>query len=239
MPETPRIGSRPVARFHASPIDVTLLSERVYLSLRQEIFSQTLRPGFRLDLRDIAAAYETSVAPVRHALARLHEEGLVEIAPRRGTFVSRIGADDVREIFQIRRMIEVGAVEALEARLPRELGEQMATVVEQMEALADGEGFRDYSTYIRLDADFHRIPLAALGNARMLRLYEGLHAHIHVARGLYAVAVKRATATLAEHRSIWDGYQNQDAEATKRALTVHLANAEADLLRRLEAPNGG
>ncbi|HVC33134.1 MAG TPA: GntR family transcriptional regulator [Chloroflexota bacterium] len=228
------VGASRVAHVRASPIDATLLSERVYVSLREEIFRQALRPGFRLDVRDIASAYDTSVAPVRHALARLHEEGLVEIAPRRGTFVSRVGPRDVREIFQIRRMIETGAVQVLGARLPAEASEKLAVVIEQMEALAEGESFRDYDAYIRLDAEFHRIPLAALANARLLRLYEGLHAHIHVARGLYPVASKRASSTLAEHRAIWAAYQEHDVSAARQALLTHLENAEADLRRRLD-----
>lgn len=228
------LGRRAASRYSVPPIDVSSLSERVYASLREEIFCQTLRPGSRLDVHGIADAYNTSVAPVRQALARLHEDGLIEIQPRRGTFVSKIGRSDVREIFEIRRIIELGAVDILGARLPAATADELANVAREMEALEDGDDFRDYSAYIRLDMVFHRLPLAALTNHRLLHIYDGLHAHIHVARGLYPSASKRASATLAEHRSIQDGWESNNVDATKRALLSHLENAEADLLQHLE-----
>lgn len=226
-------GKPGASRLRVASIDVSLLSERVYAALREDIFRQVLRPGQRLDVREIAAACDVSAAPVRQALARLGEEGLVEIAPRRGTFVTRIGPDGIREIFQIRRLIETGVVDVVRATLPSAVEEGLASLLDQMEALAEGDSFRDYASFIQLDAEFHRAPLTALANQRLLRLYDSLHAHIHVARGLYSRPGKRAAATLAEHRAIWHGFQRHSIESTKEAILSHLANAEADLVGQI------
>jgi DNA-binding GntR family transcriptional regulator len=214
-------------------IDVSLLSERVYRALREDIFRRVLLPATRLDVHQLAATYGTSAAPVRHALARLHDEGMVEIQPRRGTFVTPVRPRDVVEVFQIRRIVETGAAELLQARLPPEAGERLIHLVERTEELADGDDFRDYAAYIRLDADFHRLPLGALENPRLLRIFDNLHTHIQIARGLYPASDKRAAATLAEHRAILGAYLGHDVAAVKEAILIHLANGEADLLRRL------
>ncbi|HEX5414230.1 MAG TPA: GntR family transcriptional regulator [Chloroflexota bacterium] len=214
-------------------IDVSLLSDRVYHALREDIFAQTLRPATRLDVHHLASIYGTSAAPVRQALARLHDEGMVEILPRRGTFVTSMRPGDVAEVFQVRRIIELGVADLTAGRLPSDVVERLGRVVALTEALAIGESFRDYASYIQYDAEFHRIPILAIGNGRLLRIFDSLHAHICIARGLYPASNQRATQTLAEHRAIFDAYRAGDATAVKAAILVHLCNGEADLARRL------
>lgn len=225
------------SEFAMARIDVSLLSDRVYRALREDIFRKVLLPAARLDVRDLAAMYGTSAAPVRHALVRLQDEGLVEIQPRRGTFVTRLDLAAVAEVFQIRLMVELGVAERLGARLPDDAALALTSIVEQTEALADGNGFRDYSTYLELDLEFHRVPLRALQNVRLVRLFDSLHTHIHIARGLYPTPNKRAELTLAEHRAILDAYHRRNIADVKAAILEHLANSEADLLHRLE-PRG-
>lgn len=217
-------------------IDISLLSDRIYCALREEIFRQTLRAAARLDVQELASIYGTSVAPVRQALARLHDEGLVEVRPRRGTFVTQFSPRDVAEAFQIRRIIELGAADLLSGCLPAPAKARLREIVARTEDLADGESFRDYAAFIQYDAEFHRVPLHAVDNRRLVRIFDGLHAHITIARGLYPASNKRATATLAEHQAIVDAYQRGDAGAVKSALTVHLLNGENDITRRISEP---
>ncbi len=219
-------------------IDVSLLSDRVYHALREDIFSQTLCAGTRLDVHRLAAIYGTSVAPVRQALARLHDEGMVEIHPRRGTNVTQVRPQDVVEVFQIRRIIELSVADLLAGRLPPDSLDRLRQIIDLTATLADGEGFRDYPTFIQYDAEFHRIPILALDNARLLRIFDGLHAHMSIARGLYPTNDKRATATLAEHRAIFDAYSCGDLVALKGAVLTHLRNSETDLVRRLTDESG-
>ena len=218
-------------------IDISLLSDRIYSALREEIFRQTLRAAARLDVHELAAIYGTSVAPVRQALARLHDEGLVEVRPRRGTYVTQVSQRDVAEAFQIRRIVELGAADLLDGQLPPALLDRLREVVARTEALAVGEGFRDYEAFIQYDAEFHRVPLLAVENRRLIRIFDGLHAHITIARGLYPTSNKRASATLAEHQAILEAYARRDAAAVRAALSVHLTNGEKDITRRLGQPS--
>ena len=85
--------------------------DAVHNSLRQAILNSLLRPGERLDVSELAEKLGVSLTPVRNAVHLLASEGLVEIRPRSGTFVTVVTAEDVRETFDIRCALECLAAE--------------------------------------------------------------------------------------------------------------------------------
>src|SRR5215468_2236701 len=88
-------------------------TERVYADLRRRIRELTLPPGAPLRKEEIAAALGVSRAPVSEAIARLAEEGLVDVFPQHGSFVAPIRAADVRESLFIRSALETEAMRRL------------------------------------------------------------------------------------------------------------------------------
>src|SRR5512136_2843678 len=97
------------------PLDRTDLTERTYAVLKDRILTRRMEPGARVSVPEVASALGVSRTPVNDALKRLANEGLVEIVPRRGTFVTGLTASDVSELFDIRLLIEAHAVEAIVA----------------------------------------------------------------------------------------------------------------------------
>src|SRR6187200_1949486 len=87
------------------------LSDVVANSLREDILAGRLPPGTRLDIGQLSRRFQISRTPIDDGLRRLEDEGLVIVAPRRGTFVAPLDARDLDEVFQIR-----AALEALAAR---------------------------------------------------------------------------------------------------------------------------
>src|SRR5689334_14256979 len=94
-----------------------LISEDIYAALRQRILACELAPGERLEVYHIAQQMGVSYTPVKDALRRLLAEGLISIRPRKGTFVSQIHPDSVRDSFELREAIELKACELLAGRL--------------------------------------------------------------------------------------------------------------------------
>ncbi len=124
----------------------------IYAILRREIVTLRLRPAERLSENELAARFRTSRAPVREALIRLVEDGLIDVRPQRGSFVSRISltamerARFVREALEvaiIRRVADQGVPDAIRAELEH-------AITRQLEARNDPEKFTE------LDDFFHR-----------------------------------------------------------------------------------
>jgi DNA-binding GntR family transcriptional regulator len=103
-----------------------------------------------------------------------------------------------------------------------------------MEALRDGERFRDYESYIKLDEEFHQCIIGLLGNQLISELYEKLRWPVSVVRGLGYSRYQRAQDTVAEHAAIGQAFAVRDIEQARELIRHHLETAEADLLHRVE-----
>ena len=93
-------------------------TDEVYEAMRQAIITRVFKPGERLQVEEISQKLGVSLTPVRHALQQLSTEGLIEIHPRSGTYVSTVSAEDIEETFEFRC--------ALEASLPNERSPESA-----------------------------------------------------------------------------------------------------------------
>ena len=214
-------------------VDVNRLNEQVYEALRDEILKGNLKPGQRLPINTIADHLGISATPVRDAVLHLNTDGLVEIIPRRGTFVSVLKRKNIQEVFDARRIIECAAAER--ATKPQEdVVEQMKKLVNEIASLREDERFRDYRRYIDLDVKFHHCLVELLENKLVTRIYEQLHWPLQVVRMLSYADYHRASGTVSEHQAILQGLVKKDVLEAEVAIRDHLDHAEADLLRRMQ-----
>src|SRR5919199_1438099 len=95
------------------PLHYVDLTEQTYRGLKDKILRGELKPGTQISVPTTALALGVSRTPVNDALKRLANDGLVEIVPRQGTFVTQLTARDVAEIFDMRLMIELYAAEVV------------------------------------------------------------------------------------------------------------------------------
>jgi DNA-binding GntR family transcriptional regulator len=195
------------------------LSQRTYLSLREAILALRYSPGEALRKGDICAALGVSRSPIAEAIARLAQEGLVEVVPQAGTYVARFSMAEIREGAFLREAIEVAAVEVLAPQiaeadlvaLRRNLRLQ-ASLVED----GDGEGF--YAA----DRAMHEIILAATGYRHLVQVAETAWVHVNRARQLVLPLPGRVAETLEEHRAILAALEARDPEAARSAMRTHL-----------------
>lgn len=219
-----------------SPVRRELASTAAYDSLRQAIMSQVFLPGERLNVRDLARDLGVSPTPAKHALGRLASEGLVEIRPRRGTFVTDIRPEDVAETFDLRIALECLAAEkAVERLTPRDVArlDEMLAVLERP-MITEG----DRINHERTNVDLHNFIIERSGNRRLIQLYESLNAHIKIARihRSHERWAARVTDEQAEHREIVDALKARDGERARRALREHIGRAAQNLIEDLRRP---
>jgi GntR family transcriptional regulator, rspAB operon transcriptional repressor len=206
----------------ASPILVTrdqLKTDRVYDALRQQIRTLELAPGSPIRKEEIAAQFGVSRAPVNDAIARLSEEGLVDVFPQHGSFVAKLRADDVREGLFVRMALEVEVIRRATAlRDPALVAELQQNILEQEAALAAG----DLHELYRLDEAMHDALFAAISSSRVEKILEAARAPLDRMRQMVLPNEGRPQATVREHRAIVDAVASGDTEFAGAAMRMHL-----------------
>jgi DNA-binding GntR family transcriptional regulator len=204
----------------------TSKSERVYALLRRRIRELSLPPGAALRKEEIALELGVSRAPVSEAIARLAEEGLVEVFPQHGSFVAQIRPADVRESLFIRTALETEAMRRLAVAADAALLEALDdNIAGQAEALAAGDLPRFYD----LDEGLHALLFAAVERPRAQRLLDSARAPLDRVRRLALPEPGRPEATFAEHRRLVDAVRTGDADFAAAAMRVHLAMVAASI----------
>ena len=206
--------------------------------LKDKILRGELKPGMQISVPATAVALGVSRTPVNDALKRLANDGLVEIVPRQGTFVTQLTARDVAEIFDMRLMIELYAAEVVfQMGVVEQLLEAVQAPVTAMEQAMAGNDFRDHELFTINDEKFHTALVKSTGNNRLLRAYTQLHANTHGAR-IHFIASGDARETQNEHRAIVVAFQNGSVAEVKRALHTHISRVKNKILEVLEERGG-
>ena len=214
------------------PLDVrdNSKAERVYADLRRRIRELTLPPGAPLRKEEIAANLGVSRAPVSEAIARLADEGLVDVFPQHGSFVAIIRAADVRESLLIRTALETEAMRRAASLGETPMHEALdANIREQERALKAGDFVRFYD----LDEGLHAAIFGALEMPRAVRLLDAARAPLDRVRRLALPEGGRADETLAEHKRIVDALRSGDPEFAAAAMRAHLAAVARSIERAL------
>ncbi|MCC5971127.1 MAG: GntR family transcriptional regulator [Pararhodobacter sp.] len=140
-----------------------LARDNVYQKLRSEVLSCELRPGQLLQERDLVGRLNVSKSPIRDALLKLEEQGLIEVLPRKGYRVRRIDISDVRDMYGLRQILERECIALMIDSAP-------AAVLEGLEAFRQGPPSPDLATWIDYNRAFHTYIAVHCGNARLARI---------------------------------------------------------------------
>jgi DNA-binding GntR family transcriptional regulator len=214
------------------------LTEDVYDAVRELLMDQVIRPGGRASIDGIARRLGVSPTPVREALARLESEGLVTRRALHGyTAADLIDEDGLRDLYQLRGLLEPFAAEAA---IPRLAPDDLASLQETVRAMTappamagavtESERYREYRTFAENDAAFHRLIAERSGNALLAETLVRLRSHVH----LYRLYVSRGIEleTVVEHRAILDALETGDRDGARRAMRAHLDQSFARLSAR-------
>lgn len=207
-------------------------SQRVYDYLRRRIRELKIPPGSPLRKNEIALECGVSRAPVSEAIARLASEGLVDVFPQNGSFVSPIRPEDIRECMFIRMALEVEAVK----RVTLEPSEGLLQRLEQnIQAQADAlsEKVLDLAKYDDLDEALHAEIMAAIDSPRSRHLLESARVLLDRPRFLALPEHHRPEESFNEHRRIVDAISTGDPELAASAMRVHLTKVSRAIEEKL------
>ncbi|MGI4778219.1 MAG: GntR family transcriptional regulator [Janthinobacterium lividum] len=188
--------------------------------LREAILSLELPPGAVLTRLELADRFGVSQTPVREALLRLQEEGLVDVFPQHATLVSRISITAAREAHFLRRALELELVEQLARETPAGLVDAMKATIALQASLADAQR---YGEFVDADRAFHRQMYEAGGVPALWSQVMKASGHVDRLRRLHLPTAGKTESILRDHRAIVQGIEARDPAAARSALRGHLS----------------
>ena len=203
------------------------LEERVFLALREEILGGQFKKGDTLTEVALSTRHGVSRTPLRGALHRLAEEGLIEIVPNRGAVVIGIGREELVDIYKIRMRLEgLASREATEKISDGDI-ERLKESVELAEFYIKRQ---DTEHLKELDSEFHDIIYRASGNRLLYKTLSELHGNITAYRRLSLSSGDRLRDSVKEHRDILNAILAGDAELADELTSRHIEAALENLL---------
>jgi DNA-binding GntR family transcriptional regulator len=202
------------------------LADQVYARLKAELHDFLWVPGDRFSEAEVGARMGVSRTPVREALFRLRNAGYLDVEPKAGWFVKPIDFGVVEQLYDLRVVLEVAALERLEQRKtdPVEL-EQLKAVwlVPVAERLRDGHAVGS------LDEQFHSLLVQAAGNAEMLKVHEDVTERIRIVRRLDFTRDDRVQATYDEHAKILRAVLQRKTDQAQLLLKTHIEQSKVEV----------
>jgi DNA-binding GntR family transcriptional regulator len=207
------------------PVPREPTSQIIARRLRGAIADGVLAPGAQLGETDLAARFEVSRGPLREAMQRLVQEGLLRSERHRGLFVAELSTEDVHDIYRARMAVESAAV-SIQVRdgTPFALAELEAAQRDLREACHG----TDTAEVSRADLRFHEVLVSSSGSARLARMMDTLLAETRMCLSALAAAYSSGMPSydrVDEHAAILDAIAARDRIAAHGALARHMQEA--------------
>jgi DNA-binding GntR family transcriptional regulator len=193
------------------------LKQQAYQGIKNAIIDQSIAPGEVLYERALSEQLGISRTPIRESIPLLELEGWVTSVPRKGTFVSKITKQDVEEVIQIRRGLEVLVIEVL---VPIISDEQ----IKHLEGIYDSQlnEQQENKRFISVDHDFHMLLAEFSGNKRLTNLMKTVSDQMRWFGVSALNSPNRIKQTLTEHQLIIQCLKERDSERAKKAVLEHI-----------------
>jgi GntR family transcriptional regulator, rspAB operon transcriptional repressor len=195
----------------------------VYENLKKRIINNSLKSGESLSESVLAKELKISKTPIREAFQQLEKEGFIENIPGKGSFVSRISVQDIREIFEIREILECEVIR----RIVQKGDLSKIEVVRKKFESSEGDGNGDAKSYFKAGDQIHSLIFETFGNSRLIETYKRLQEHIARMRFHFFNEPRqdRTGQSFKEHLEVLDALVAQDPLRAEKAMRTHLQNS--------------
>jgi len=226
------------------------LSDKVYNTVRDLILTNKLLPGQPLSIETLARDLGVSPTPVREALAKLSADGFIERARNKQARVPTISLDEVRQTYEVRKLLEPYAASLAAERVSTNFGAHDALRQLQHKAEKFGETVASkshtpnrYNTSTEIDLRLQELICQALGNTYLRRILDIVANHSLRIRSFTEASCASSTRKVMhkineEHLEIINALVNGDTNKVKEAVLRHLENAEIRTLNAIREGNG-
>jgi len=201
------------------------LGDQAYDRIKEDIVVCRLRPGAEVTESGLADHYDFGLAPIRAALSRLTQDGLVSVVPRRGYIVAPITLQSVKEVFDLRLLLEPAAARTAAGRVDVELLRRAG------QGPFERRGAAGDRLFLKGNRDFHIQIAQAAGNHRVTRILESLHDEMERLLHLGLFANNRKTLHIDhemqrhQHEALIEALAAGDPAAAEKAATQHIEHS--------------
>lgn len=207
------------------------LRDVVFHTLRQAILKGELQPGERLMEIKLAEMLGVSRTPIREAIRKLELEGLVVMIPRKGAAVANITEKDTKDVLEVRRTLEMFAVEVACDRITEE---QMTELKEAAKAFEASKGSMDLIRIAETDMKFHEIIYEATQNQRLVQMLNNLRENMYRYRIEYLKDPHYYDSLVREHGEILNAIETKDKERARICMRDHIDNQQLAVIRKIK-----
>ena len=204
------------------------IAEDIYQNLKNQIFEGKIKPGDRLFELEISKNLKVSRTPVREAFRRLEQDHLVERTARGGVKAPDIDGESIKDLFDLRTILETYAVELACERISSEEISQLKQIKAQAFELLNSENIsNEYMTkkFFELNSSFHDIIYQATASKYLIKVVNNLREIVQSLRVFSIRADNASSQTWQEHSLLIEYLSQKNKEAASSLITTHIKNA--------------
>lgn len=198
-------------------------SQQVFHHIKRLILSEDLKPGQRIPEEKIGQKFGVSRTPIREALRKLEQYGLVRIVPRSHAEVVSMNPASAKSLWEVRILLERHAVMALATNATEDDIEAMTRIADECQRVAD-KG--DIAMTFELDNEFHLEIARRCGNEHVYELLSTLSGKIHLHRTTYCTDIDQIRKDIRRHYDIIRALESHDVDRSISLLTNHISDGE-------------
>lgn len=212
-------------------ITATTVREQVYQQLRSLVIQGHFSQDYRFDLNQLSKDLGVSRTPLGAAIQQLKNEGLLVVKPRSGTFLNTLDEDDVREAFELRKILEVGAVSLITDKFTDADIDRIESLNDEIKALLAKENYQSHvEKIISLDKQIHDGFINVSQHKLLIETYGRINTLLLVFRARREFKIDDSQKTVAEHDAIVSGLRNRNQKQLRDTIESHLDGALERLL---------
>jgi DNA-binding GntR family transcriptional regulator len=222
-----------LSRIKQVPKRPVLGSEKAYFQIKKMILERNISPAEPLSELKLADMIGIGRTPAREALKRLKNEGLIISSGKKGYFLNIPNAQEIKDLYEVRAILEIAAVKLAIQRLdPDEIEvfkNRLLTLKAELDNADESKG-----DYVQVGKDLHYFIIERTGNRRLEEMVKKLYEQIEISR-LYSFHAygKRRKESINEHIKIANALQERDMEKSQASLEEHLKSAFEMLMKIL------
>nr|MBC7243735.1 GntR family transcriptional regulator [Chloroflexota bacterium] len=211
----------------------TALTDWAYGVIKEAILTLKINPGAQLHIDELAEQLNISRTPVREALLRLEQDGLVRIVPRVGFFVTGITKRDLEELFELRELLESHAVKKATSALTESDIAYLKKLYQENAAAMERE---DLAQFLQTEIEFHSFLINHAQNHWLITMMDSVQDLIHRERVLSLRSMENVRISVEEHQRILEALLQRDAELAGRRMGEHIRAVKERLSQFLDLP---
>ncbi|ADQ13649.1 GntR family transcriptional regulator [Halanaerobium hydrogeniformans] len=207
------------------------LSDQIYELIKKKIICHKIKPGERIIDQDIAEEFGVSRSSVRQAFNILEKEELLTLIPRNGFYVRKIKRQDVKEIYEIRNILETSATRLAVERIPDNEIKKVEKVFNAAEKDLKNDKVKNC---IKADAFLHEMINSNCGNKRLNKMINKYNGHYVFYRIIDLSGIERAKEAYYMHLKIFEAVKSRDVDLSANLMNQHIRQAKKIILENFE-----